>query len=190
MRPGTAHSNAALKGTGLANTAVHFTIDDSPVATTVTADTQGAWSFTPTNLADGTHTIVTSQTDAFNNTGTASLSFTLEQRLTLAPTRRFPSATAISAMPGRRPSASRWLAVRRCGRHGDLHRCRQPHRDGERFGERLRHRNRRRWPDGAITVSISASDPPAIPPPAPAPRSRWTPQHLRSRSRRSRAATI
>ena len=71
-------SNAALKGTGLANTAVHFTIDDSPVATTVTADTQGAWSFTPTNLADGTHTIVTSQTDAFNNTGTASLSFTLD----------------------------------------------------------------------------------------------------------------
>ena len=71
-------SNDALTGTGLANTVVHFTIDGSPIATTVTADAQGNWSFTPAGLADGPHTIVASQTDGFGNTGTASLSFTLD----------------------------------------------------------------------------------------------------------------
>ena len=39
---------------------------------------QGAWSFTPSGLADGAHTIVASQTDSFGNTGSASLSFTLD----------------------------------------------------------------------------------------------------------------
>ena len=38
----------------------------------------GAWSFTPSGLADGAHTIVASQTDSFGNTGSASLSFTLD----------------------------------------------------------------------------------------------------------------
>src|SRR5712671_2774191 len=71
-------ANDALSGTGLANTVVHFTLDGSPVATTVTANAQGAWSFTPSGLADGPHTIVASQTDTFGNTGTASLSFTLD----------------------------------------------------------------------------------------------------------------
>src|SRR6202011_1871957 len=71
-------ANDALSGTGLANTVVHFTIDGSPVATTVTANAQGAWSFTPSGLADGAHTIVASQTDTFGNTGTASLGFTLD----------------------------------------------------------------------------------------------------------------
>jgi hypothetical protein len=66
-------SNAALSGTGLANTVVHFTIDGNAVGATATADAQGAWSFTPTGLANGAHTIVASQTDTFNNTGTASL---------------------------------------------------------------------------------------------------------------------
>ena len=57
---------------------VHFTIDGSAIATTVTATAAGAWSFTPSGLADGAHTIVASQTDSFGNTGTASLSFTLD----------------------------------------------------------------------------------------------------------------
>src|SRR5205807_526487 len=51
-------SNDALSGTGLANTVVHFTIDGSAIATTVTANPQGNWSFTPSGLADGAHTIV------------------------------------------------------------------------------------------------------------------------------------
>ena len=44
---------------------------------TVTADAAGNWSFTPTGLAQGAHTIVASDTDLAGNTGTASLSFTL-----------------------------------------------------------------------------------------------------------------
>ncbi len=71
-------SNDALSGSGLANTVVHFTIDGTLSATTVTTNAQGAWSFTPTGLADGAHTIVASQTDSFGNTGSASLSFTLD----------------------------------------------------------------------------------------------------------------
>ena len=81
-------SNDALTGTGLANTVVHFTIDGSPIAATVTADAQGAWSFTPSGLADGPHTIVASQTDSFGNPGTATLSFTLD---TAAPTEAISS---------------------------------------------------------------------------------------------------
>ncbi|MDA9497566.1 Ig-like domain-containing protein, partial [Bradyrhizobium sp. CCBAU 11357] len=76
-------ANPALSGTGLANTVVHFTVDGSPIAATVTTDAQGAWSFTPSGLADGLHTIVASQTDTFGNTGSAALSFTLD---TTAPT--------------------------------------------------------------------------------------------------------
>ncbi|MCG2645685.1 MULTISPECIES: Ig-like domain-containing protein [Bradyrhizobium] len=76
-------SSPALTGTGIASTLVHFTIDGIASPTTGTSDAQGAWSFTPSGLADGAHTIVASQTDAFGNTGSASLSFTLD---TTAPT--------------------------------------------------------------------------------------------------------
>ncbi|UPK37904.1 hypothetical protein IVB18_11715 [Bradyrhizobium sp. 186] len=82
-------SNPAVNGTGLANTVVHFTIDGSAVAATATTDAQGAWSFTPGGLADGSHTIVASQTDSFGNTGSASLIFTLD---TAAPTVAITSA--------------------------------------------------------------------------------------------------
>ena len=82
-------SNDALTGSGLANTVVHFSIDGSAIATTVTADATGAWSFTPSGLSDGAHTIVASQTDTFGNTGTASLSFTLD---TTAPVVAITSA--------------------------------------------------------------------------------------------------
>ena len=73
-------SNDALSGTGLASTVVHFTIDGRPIATTATANGQGNWSFTPSGLADGAHTIVASQTDSFGNTGSATLTFTLDTR--------------------------------------------------------------------------------------------------------------
>ena len=84
-------NNATLSGTGLANTVVNFTIDGSPIASTVMADANGAWSFTPSGLADGAHTIVASQTDTFGNTGAASLSFTLD---TTAPSGGTPSLEA------------------------------------------------------------------------------------------------
>ena len=81
-------SNDALSGTGLANTAVYFTIDGTPIASTVMTDANGAWSFTPSGLADGVHTIVASQTDTLGYTGTVSLSFTLD---TTAPSGGPPS---------------------------------------------------------------------------------------------------
>ena len=84
-------SNSELNGTGLPNTVVNLTIDGSPIASTVMADAQGTWSFKPSGLADGAHTIVASQTDAFGNTGTALLSFTLD---TVAPSGGTPSLVA------------------------------------------------------------------------------------------------
>ena len=84
-------SNSALSGTGLANTTVHFTIDGTLIATTTSADASGNWSFTPSGLGDGQHTIVASQTDTFGNTGSASLAFTLD---TAAPA----EAVAIAAI--------------------------------------------------------------------------------------------
>jgi Ca2+-binding RTX toxin-like protein len=57
---------------------VHFTVDGQLVAGTATANASGAWTFAPTGLANGTHTIVASETDAAGNTGTASLTLTLD----------------------------------------------------------------------------------------------------------------
>ena len=83
-----------LTGTGLANSrgALHLS-DGGAIATTVTTNAQGTWSFTPSGLSDGAHTIVASQTDSFGNTGTASLSFTLD---TTAPSVSVPMLAAAS----------------------------------------------------------------------------------------------
>ena len=70
-------SNPAVKGVGQANTLV--TIKEGGVTLgTAMADGTGAWSFTPAGLADGAHTLTASQTDLAGNTGTATLSFTLD----------------------------------------------------------------------------------------------------------------
>jgi hypothetical protein len=71
-------SNPALTGATDPNAVVHFTVDGAAIAATATASAAGAWSFTPSGLADGGHTIVASSTDGAGNTGTASLSFTLD----------------------------------------------------------------------------------------------------------------
>ena len=52
--------------------------EGSTVLGTTTADATGAWSFTPAGLIDGAHTLTASQTDLAGNTGTATLSFTLD----------------------------------------------------------------------------------------------------------------
>ncbi len=70
-------SNPAIKGTGQANTLVTITEGGVTLGTTM-ADATGAWSFTPNGLADGAHTFSASQTDLAGNTGTATLSFTLD----------------------------------------------------------------------------------------------------------------
>ena len=73
-------SNDALTGGGDPNATVHFTVDGSAIAGTATANSSGNWTFTPSGLPDGSHTIVASETDAAGNAGTASLTFTLESR--------------------------------------------------------------------------------------------------------------
>ena len=71
-------SNDMLTGSGDPNAVVHFTVDGKAIAGTATADASGTWTFTPTSLADGSHTIVASEADAAGNTGTASLAFKLD----------------------------------------------------------------------------------------------------------------
>ncbi|TPK95517.1 hypothetical protein FJ938_27945 [Mesorhizobium sp. B2-4-14] len=71
-------SSGTLGGSGDPNAVVHFTVDGTPTAQMAAANASGAWTFTPTGLADGSHTIVASETDAAGNTGTASLTFTLD----------------------------------------------------------------------------------------------------------------
>ena len=75
-------SNPALTGTADANAVVTLT-EGSTVLGTATANASGAWSFTPTGLAQGAQTITASETDLAGNTGSASVSFTLD---TVAPT--------------------------------------------------------------------------------------------------------
>ena len=70
--------NDELTGGGDPNAVVQFTIDGAASSTTVTAGSNGVWTYTPTGLADGSHTIVASETDGAGNTGTASLTFTLD----------------------------------------------------------------------------------------------------------------
>ena len=52
---------------------------------TTIASASGAWSYTPTGLANGAHTLVASETDAAGNTGSASLAFTLDTTAPNAP---------------------------------------------------------------------------------------------------------
>jgi hypothetical protein len=70
-------SNPAVKGRGEANTGVTILDGGALLGTTMT-DIAGAWSFTPTGLADGMHTLTATDADLAGNTGSASLSFTLD----------------------------------------------------------------------------------------------------------------
>lgn len=76
-------SDPTLTGSGDPNAVVHFMVDGIAIAQTATADGSGAWTFAPTGLADGSHTILASETDAAGNTGTASLTFTLDEAPTI-----------------------------------------------------------------------------------------------------------
>ena len=75
-------ANDTLTGSGDANAVVTLKEGSTTLGTT-TANASGVWSFTPTGLANGVHTIVASETDTAGNTGTSSLTFTLD---TTAPT--------------------------------------------------------------------------------------------------------
>jgi hypothetical protein len=71
-------SDPTITGWGDPNALVQFSLDSTPISATATADGTGKWTFTPTGLSDGQHTIIASETDLAGNTGTASLTFTLD----------------------------------------------------------------------------------------------------------------
>ena len=84
-------TQATLIGTADPNAVLHFTVDNIAIAAShATASSTGAWSFTPTGLADGSHTIVASETNAAGVTGTSALTFTLD---THAPIPTFTGGT-------------------------------------------------------------------------------------------------
>ena len=88
-------SDDALSGGGDPGAAVQFTIDGSPVAQTATADSNGYWTFTPTGLSQGLHTIVASETNG-GGTGSATLSFTY---VTTPPTVAIVTPSGTVAFP-------------------------------------------------------------------------------------------
>jgi hypothetical protein len=69
-------NDQTLAGVGDPFAIVSFTEGSAHVGT-ATADATGAWTFTPSNLSQGTHTIVASETNAAG-TGQASLTFTYD----------------------------------------------------------------------------------------------------------------
>ncbi|ANL30128.1 phosphatidic acid phosphatase protein (plasmid) [Rhizobium phaseoli] len=77
-------SNATLVGTGAPGATVRFAADGAQLADTATADDAGHWTFTPTGLSDGIHTIVASETTAAG-TGSSSITFTLDTASPTAP---------------------------------------------------------------------------------------------------------
>src|ERR1044071_9174219 len=72
-------SNPAVRGTGQVNTLVTIKEGGATLGTTM-ADGTGAWSFTPAALAEGAHTLTASQTDLAGNTGSITMSFTLDKK--------------------------------------------------------------------------------------------------------------
>ncbi|MFN6050575.1 MAG: Ig-like domain-containing protein, partial [Planctomycetia bacterium] len=80
----TSNTTPTLTGTAEAGAKVTLVIDG--ISVTVTADSSGNWTYTtPTALAEGSHTVVVTQTDVAGNIGTASTttSFVID---TTAPT--------------------------------------------------------------------------------------------------------
>jgi hypothetical protein len=71
-------SKATLTGTTDSLATVHFTVDGAAIAATTQADSSGNWTFTPTGLADGAHTIVASESNAAGVTATTTESFTFD----------------------------------------------------------------------------------------------------------------
>ncbi|WP_428493714.1 Ig-like domain-containing protein [Rhodopila sp.] len=77
-------SDATLDGTGDGNAVVTLT-EGATLIGTAMADSTGVWSFTPTALPDGAHTITASETDTAGNTGATSVAFTLDTTAPAAP---------------------------------------------------------------------------------------------------------
>ncbi|MBV9248099.1 MAG: hypothetical protein JO227_02475, partial [Acetobacteraceae bacterium] len=69
-------SDPTLTGSGDPNTVVTIKEGASTLGT-ATRNGSGSWTFAPTGLSQGAHTVVASETDLAGNTGSASLTFTL-----------------------------------------------------------------------------------------------------------------
>jgi ELWxxDGT repeat protein len=83
-------NDADITGTAEANATVTLKQGATTLGTTM-ADGSGHWSFSPTGLTQGAHTIIASDTDAAGNTGSATLTFNLD---TVVPT-----ITKVAATP-------------------------------------------------------------------------------------------
>jgi len=94
----TITNNDTLSGTGHPGAVVTVSEAGGALGTT-TADASGAWSFSPSGLADGSHTLTASETDAAGNIGTATASFTLDTIAPVAPTFTTGSMVTDGAMP-------------------------------------------------------------------------------------------
>lgn len=82
-------SDPTVTETAFPTAMVKLVIDGTPLASTLHADAQGVWSYTPTGLADGTHTIAATEfVYGLNATtvplGTASLTFVLDSHPAVA----------------------------------------------------------------------------------------------------------
>ncbi len=134
-------SNPAVKGTGQANTLVTIKEGGATLGTTM-ADGTGAWSFTPTGLADGAHTLTASQTDLAGNTGTATLSFTLDRT---APALSMALVSDDRQLVDRQDHLEPGGQGRRSGQHPGHHqggRRHARHDDGRRHGSLELHADR------------------------------------------------
>jgi len=78
-KPGDGTTNdPTVHGSGNANAIVSFTIDNHPIVVTTTAGADGSWSFDPTGLGDGPHTLVAQEINSAGKVGTATVIFTLD----------------------------------------------------------------------------------------------------------------
>ena len=87
-------NDPSLAGTGNAFAVVSLSEDGVNLGTTV-ADATGAWHFTPTNLSQGSHTVIASETNAAG-TGHASLAFIYDS---VAPSVAITTPDALVANP-------------------------------------------------------------------------------------------
>ena len=87
--PDNVTSDPTVTATAFPTAMVKLVIDGTPLANTLHADAQGVWSYAPSGLADGTHTIVATEfVYGINATtvplGTASLTFVLDSHPAVA----------------------------------------------------------------------------------------------------------
>jgi Ca2+-binding RTX toxin-like protein len=100
QHPANITNDPTLTGSGDPNAVVHLTVDGGAIDTTATADSTGVWTFTPTGLADGQHTVIASETDAAGNIGAATLPFVLDTHATVSFGDEVPNSNGTFTLTG------------------------------------------------------------------------------------------